>query len=367
MEIKLGFVGDIMPGGVLHNRTLRVQDELQQIFDGLDLRIGTLECAIGDTPTFDPVKMGLKQDVIYAPNSDLKKLSELRVDCVSLANNHAFDLGAEGLKNTITQLDKLGIAHCGAGMNAKEANAPVILTVKGKSIGIIGICDFRDETVGYVPIATDSCPGMNSIKDGKYINQIKHLKEITDYVIIMIHWGIEHSFWPTPSMLDVARKCINSGADIIVGGHQHRVQPVTEIKGHPVFWGLGNFLFPSRFLAPPRPMYYPSENEDTSQYPITDAYPWVNQPTLKVWKRLGRIGILGIVEITNRDFNPTQILLELKDDKELRVADSDIVRPNERMELRIVEYSIRKLHYRFAYFCKRALYGVVNRFKSIFE
>ncbi len=355
-----------MPGGVLHNRTLWVQDELQQIFDSLDLRIGTLECAIGDTPTFDPVKMGLKQDVIYAPNSDLKKLSKLRINCVSLANNHAFDLGAEGLKNTIAQLDKLGIAHCGAGMNATEAITPAILTIKGKTIGLIGLCDYRDETVGYVPIATDSSPGMNSIKDGKYINQIKHLKEITDYVIIIIHWGIEHSFWPTPAMLDVARKCIDSGADIIVGGHQHRVQPITEIKGHPIFWGLGNFLFPARFLTPPRPMYYPSENEDTSQYPITDVYPWVSQPTLKVWKRLGRIGTLGIVEINNREFSPTQILLELKDDKELRMADGGTVKRNERIELRIVKFSISKLPYNVVYFCKRAIYGVINRLNHIF-
>ncbi|MBD5260578.1 MAG: CapA family protein [Bacteroides sp.] len=294
MSLKIAFTGDIMPGGVLHNKEIRSSQEMISYLKGFDLRIGTLECAIGDEPVFDPVKMALKQDVIYAPNINLNKLKALGIDCVSLANNHAFDLGEEGLRNTIQQLDLLGIAHCGAGLTVDEASKPAILQCRGKKIGIIGLCDNRDDTVGYVPVATESSSGMNSISND-YRTQVINLKRDVDYVFVMIHWGHEHTFWPDGYMLDIAYQCIDSGADGIIGGHQHRVQPLIHYHDKPIFLGLGNFLFPPRYLRAPRPMYYPDENEDTSKFPVTDVYPWVDQPTYKIWKRLGRIGAIGSI------------------------------------------------------------------------
>ena len=295
MNLRIAFLGDIMPGGILHKKSSGVSEEVKNFLNDFDLRIGTLECAIGNEPTFDPVKMSLKQDVIYAPNIDLDKLVELGIDCVSLANNHAFDLGKEGLENTIKQLDRLGIAHCGAGRDYKEASAPAVIDIKGNKVGIIGVCDNRDNTVGYVPIADGRNAGMNSISHN-YLQQIRDLRSSVDYLYIVIHWGVEHTFWAEKYMLKFAQDCIKTGADGIIGGHQHRVQPLIKFNNKPIFLGLGNFLFPPRYLRAPRPMYYPSEDEDTSNYPVTDSYPWVDKPTYKIWKKLGRIGAIGVIE-----------------------------------------------------------------------
>ena len=57
-------------------------------------------------------------------------------DVVSLANNHVFDLGVEGLENTIKLLKENGIQYCGAGMNLKEASRPAIIECNGKTIAI---------------------------------------------------------------------------------------------------------------------------------------------------------------------------------------------------------------------------------------
>lgn len=306
MSIRIAFVGDIMPGGVLHGKPSGVSEEVKRYLDSFDFRIGTLECAIGNDPNFDPVKMSLKQDVIYAPDNDLEKLVELGIDCVSLANNHAFDLGENGLLNTITQLDRLGIRHCGAGMNIEEASRPVIVEKYGVKIGFLGFCDYLEETVGYVPVATHNSPGMNSLA-GDYVEQVKQVSSRVDYLYLIIHWGIEHTFWPDERMLNIAKSCINAGASGIIGGHQHRVQPLVSYKDHPIFLGLGNFLFPPRYLYPPRPMYYPDLNEDTSQFPVTDGYPWVQVPTYKIWKRLGRIGAIASINI-NPDKSQTSEL-----------------------------------------------------------
>ncbi len=338
-DISIAFVGDIMPGGVLHKQPSGVSVAVKNFLNEFDIRIGTLECAIGNEPNFDPVKMGLEQDVIYAPDINLQKLKELGISCVSLANNHAFDLGKDGLINTIKQLDAIGIAHCGAGMNIEEASKPAILECKGKKVGFIGLCDNKMNTVGYVPVATDMTPGMNSIGND-YISQIKKLRSLVDYVYIIVHWGQEHTFWPDITMFRFAEICINAGADGIIGGHQHRVQPLITYRRKPIFLGLGNFLFPPRFLRAPRPMYYPEENEDTSEYPITDSYPWVDRPTYKIWKRLGRIGTIGCIRILsdNRQEYTMRIVI-MNDQHSVCFPEKNPFKLVERIQLDIVKYT----------------------------
>ena len=359
--IKICCVGDVMPGGVLNHKNSAVSfisEELLELMADCDLRLTTLECAIGNEPNFDPVKMQLKQDVIYAPDNNLAKLEAMGIDCVSLANNHAFDLGSEGLRNTIKQLDVLGIAHCGAGMDIDEASKPASFVINGKSIGVIAFCDYRDETVGYVPIATKTSAGMNSLKGDDYIRQIRECRAAFDYLIVMIHWGVEHSFWPTPEMYSVARKCIAAGADCIIGGHQHRVQPLTTLKGAPVFWGLGNFLFPPRYLRPPRPMYYPADDEDTSSYPVSDSYPWVTEPTYKIWKPLGRIGLVGFITIDNKRMTAETRLCKINDNHVIELCGNGVFTKAQNIEQRCVCSALRTPDY-------RVVFNVIRFFKRL--
>ncbi|NMB50379.1 MAG: hypothetical protein GX997_08010 [Bacteroidales bacterium] len=102
-NIKIAFVGDIMPGGVLHGISSGyISNRLLTYLNNFDLRIGTLERAIGDNFDFDKRKMKGKKSIIYSKNIDIEKLVLLNIDAVSLANNHVFDLGKDGLYNTFT-------------------------------------------------------------------------------------------------------------------------------------------------------------------------------------------------------------------------------------------------------------------------
>lgn len=112
--IKIIGVGDIMSGGLLNDSdqpcaNKEVIDLLQQG----DVRCGTLECALGNEPTYDEAKLakrddGIYSNVIYAKDADIRRLKELHIDIVSLANNHFFDLGEAGASHTIELLDKEG-------------------------------------------------------------------------------------------------------------------------------------------------------------------------------------------------------------------------------------------------------------------
>lgn len=37
---------------------------------------------------------------------------------------------------------------------------------------------------------------------------------------------------------------IDAGADVIFGHHAHRLQPMDTYRGRPIFYGLGNFVWP---------------------------------------------------------------------------------------------------------------------------
>ena len=290
--------GDIMPGGLLSGTDNEfVSLEVKNLLDRADIRVGTLEAAIGNEPTFYPEKMARSADVIYAKDEDLKRLKELKVDIVSLANNHFFDLGPEGAVHAMDLLDKLGIRHCGAGRNLEEASRPVVMEHDSKSYAFLSFCDWRAETVGWCPFATETEMGVNPMLDDYVVDQIQKNKKIYDYVIVVPHWGKEHSFVTTRHVYRLARKMKQAGADMIFGGHTHRIQPVLSRRNQVVAYSMGNFLFPDRLLVKPRSTYYPDEPIDTSKLPVTDRYPFVEETTLKIWKPLARIGMVVMTDV----------------------------------------------------------------------
>lgn len=302
MATKIVAVGDIMPGGVLHyiaGNDIYCTKELKDSING-DIVVGTLECAIGDIPHFDPEKMKRNKNIVYALNSDLNRVKELGFNVLALANNHIYDLGEDGLINTIERLNKLGIRHCGAGLNISEASKPAVVEVNGKTFAFISFCCYKENTVGYVPFATDKKSGVNPLYPLSYsTSEVKKYKKLYDYVFVIPHWGIEHQWLPSPDVFDAAKMLINAGADGIIGGHPHIVQPIVKYKNKFIAYSLGNFLFPDRYINKPRPTYYPTLTEDRSEYPITYGYPYVEVPTYKRWKFSGRIGSILYININD--------------------------------------------------------------------
>jgi hypothetical protein len=68
----------------------------------------------------------------------LMVLQSAGINVVTLANNHIFDYGSEGLLDTIHYLDSLSIRHVGAGHNLTEARKPTVFEVKGFRIAFLG-------------------------------------------------------------------------------------------------------------------------------------------------------------------------------------------------------------------------------------
>lgn len=291
--IKIVAVGDIMPGGLLSGSSVPcvTEDVLATLCDG-DIRVGTLECALGNAPTYDPQKVADRGNVIYAQDADVYRLKELGVNLVSLANNHFFDLGVDGARHTMELLDQASIRYVGAGMNLKEASRPFIIEKDGKSVAFLAFCDTAYSHVFWCTYAEENKPGVNPMDPEHVKKLIRETAASYDHVVVLAHWGTEHTFNPNLSTERMAQLMLDSGACLVLGSHPHRIQPVVNFKKGCVAYSMGNFLFPERLIAPPKVTWYPEEPMNYDDLPVTDGYPLVDTVTLKTlpyWARVGQI------------------------------------------------------------------------------
>lgn len=304
--IKLCFVGDIMPGGVLPYQEQYISSELKEFLKGFDLRVGTLEAAIGTNMTFDPVKTKGRQNIVYARNEDFFRIKEMEFDILSLANNHVWDLGKEGLKNTIKTLRDNNIQYFGAGLDIAEASRPAVITKNGLSIAILGYCMFGNKWLGYVELAGKKKGGVNPLHINKVVNDIKDAHKKYDKVIVMPHWGQEYHFDPLPECITMAKQMIDAGADAVLGSHPHQVQPFIKYKSGVICFSMGNFLFPDFLMYPPRPIWYPEKKEVLEHIEEVIGYPYpIEKPMKQVWNSISRYGRIVVIEINNKTIKAT--------------------------------------------------------------
>ncbi len=144
------------------------------------------------------------------------------VETVSLENNHVLDMGEEGLAETKKTLLDAGISYASEG-------EPAIFTVKGVTIGSLayqGWRDRRDEVLARMP------------------EDIKALREQgCQIVVVSYHWGNEKDYSPTETQIMLGRATVDAGADLVVGHHSHRINPIEYYNGKYICYSLGNFSF----------------------------------------------------------------------------------------------------------------------------
>jgi poly-gamma-glutamate synthesis protein (capsule biosynthesis protein) len=164
------------------------------------------------------------------------------VDVVNLGNNHSQDHGKAAMLEGRDLLAEAGLHPVGAGSNDLEAGAPAIFEIGGWKVAVLGFG-------GVIPwegwLATADRAGM---RDGDTIETmveaVRAADAVADIVLVTIHWGVELDLAPRPEDRERARAMIEAGADAIFGHHPHRLQPMRMIKGRPVAWSLGNFVWP---------------------------------------------------------------------------------------------------------------------------
>lgn len=205
-----------------------------------DLTIVNLESAVTDG---GGRRMAGKQFTFATPPSGLTTLSNAGVDVVSLANNHGVDFGAKGLEQTLAARAGSPVAMVGIGANAAEAFAPSVHTVDGMSIAVLAATQLRDHTTVYFRAGEDKA-GVASMEDPeRLLAAVREAATTHDVVVVVPHWGVEKQTCPSAKQVAAARQLADAGADVVVGGHSHRVMGSGWLGDTYVGYGLGNFVW----------------------------------------------------------------------------------------------------------------------------
>jgi len=241
--IRLAFVGDIMLSGRIGELAAKegydypyrhVAEHLQSV----DIAVGNLESPITDRGTPYPNKQ-----YTYRTSPDtVPGMKEAGFDVFNLANNHTIDYGMEGLLDTMKYLDEAELGHMGAGHDETEAYQPYIHNVNGMKVAFLGFTNVIPDTSWK---ANKDKPGLAETYDySKAVKAIEIARPDVDFVIVMVHWGIERVDTPEPYMINKAHHYIDAGADLVIGSHPHVLQGLELYKDKWIAYSMGNFIFP---------------------------------------------------------------------------------------------------------------------------
>lgn len=150
-----------------------------------------------------------KNASVFADNS---------IDAVSIANNHSGDYKEAGYVETKDALEKVGVLW-------GDIENPIILEKDRISIAII------------------CCKFWSSYYETSIINKIEELSKTTDIQIVFFHGGTEKIHTPEDWKIAGCRKFVDAGADLVIGGHPHVLQPYEEYNGVSIIYSIGNFCY----------------------------------------------------------------------------------------------------------------------------
>ncbi len=192
-------------------------ENVYDIFSQDDMTIVNLEGVLTYSDNLNPGRTyNIKGDPEYV---DILTLGS--VEAVSMANNHKNDFGEGGIKDTLKALEPTGIVY------AYDTN--------------VGIYEVKGIRIGFVSV--------NEVSWGQGVEQLmkdgiaKLQEEGVDLILACCHWGIEREFYPTDYQQQFGRKCIDWGADMVIGHHPHVLQGVEAYQGKYIIYSLGNFCF----------------------------------------------------------------------------------------------------------------------------
>jgi poly-gamma-glutamate capsule biosynthesis protein CapA/YwtB (metallophosphatase superfamily) len=207
---------------------------VKQLLSLADLSLANFENPAPDNFTYHPAGFNFSADPAL-----IEGLSNAGIDWVSLANNHIGNAGAQGILDTLANLDTWGIAHGGAEANLDAAREATLLDAGGITVGILGY-----DTIKPAYAATASKPGSNEMSAARVSEDVAAARAAgAQLVIVFPHWGTEYSATTTATQQRLAHAAVDAGADLVIGSHTHWAGGIEVYKGRPIFYSLGDFVF----------------------------------------------------------------------------------------------------------------------------
>ncbi len=189
---------------------------VKSVFEEDDMTIVNFEGVLTESTDLVEKQYNIKGDPAY-----IEVLPLGSVEAVSFGNNHRMDYGRQGSDDTVALFEENGISY------AYDDN--------------IGIYETKGLRIGFVSV--------NEVYDGEAVELwleegIRKLQEDeVNLIIACCHWGIERDDYPEDYQKKLGKKCIDWGADLVLGCHPHVLQGIEVYNGKFIVYSMGNFCF----------------------------------------------------------------------------------------------------------------------------
>lgn len=166
-----------------------------------------------------------------APPEIIDALAGAGVDIVNNATNHSMDRGDGGVVASTGNMRERGMLYTGSYASDQDKSVPRIIEANGITVGFLG---FTYGTNG-LPVEQEH---FASLIDDTLAAQVAALDSQVDVAVVMLHMGDEYAPLPNEFQEETAATALDAGADLVLGGHPHVVEPFAG----PVWYSHGNFL-----------------------------------------------------------------------------------------------------------------------------
>ena len=246
IEITLTAVGDVTigrdvqherPNNYLFGNELKKQKDdpnfifrnVRDIFLSDDLTIANFEGVLADENAVSWKKkdaFNFLGNPVYAA-----VLSQNGVEAVTMENNHINDFGEAGVKSTIAAMESVGVVWA-------NKNHMAEYEVQGIRIGMLAY-----QIVP--PLRSDEMQA--DALQAQVASDIARAKQTCKIVIVSFHWGKELDYSPRNEspyrQVTLGRAAIDAGADLVLGHHSHRINPIEKYNGKYIVYSLANCSF----------------------------------------------------------------------------------------------------------------------------
>ena len=237
-KVTISAGGDLSSSEMIFpENTTQLWEDIKDFYFNADIVCANLECPILESKP--PV--GVPGMCLTAPklNTSPDMFSRFTaggkgVNFFATANNHSLDQGEEGIAATLDFLDSKGYRHVGTSRTQEEQKDIPVIEKNGIRIAFLSYT--------YCLNGEDPIPGKEYMTNVLRLNKpdtdialIKDHVQIAkqkgaDVVAAMLHWSIEFETYPIENIIEMGHRIMESGVDIILGGHPHVAQPMEKYR-----------------------------------------------------------------------------------------------------------------------------------------
>ena len=194
----------------MYQPTKYLNQDRDLAYINLETICGGEELGLSGYPTFN------------GPTQVLDSLHTAGYNWLSAASNHTMDRGEEGIVKQLEYLERYPDITVTGSQKAPDAPRLHIQTIKGVKVGLISY------TFGLngIPLPEGKEYLVNLIDEEQIKKDMQTLNAQSDIQLVSMHWGEEYQIVPNDEQTRLAQVLSDAGADVIIGGHPHVIQPM---------------------------------------------------------------------------------------------------------------------------------------------